>query len=131
MVSLRIGCYAKLSHVLVDALRKFCRVGNDQEDFTTTEAFDSLNTALLDAGLRTRILGHGDKYIASLALSIRFTSEIVQPACRARFGQNLANLTGLTATIAVRDLFSKKATITGGNKRLVEELINFSEQICI
>jgi hypothetical protein len=87
---------------------KFCRVGNDQEDFTPTEAFDSSNTALLDAGLRTRILGRDNKCIASLGLSIKFTSEIVQPACRARFGQNLANLTGLTATIAVRDLLSKR-----------------------
>jgi hypothetical protein len=87
--------------------------------------FDDVGRALRDADLgKDVVFGSAKTYLRNLGISSRFLSEYVEPCTRARFSQNLADVSAFPALMAMRR--AKEASIYGGNARLIERMINLS-----
>ncbi|KAI7127811.1 hypothetical protein KC324_g17366, partial [Hortaea werneckii] len=63
-------------------------------------------------------------YLDQVNVSREFQEEIVRPCVRARLGQDLEQVHGLSALIAAGS--SSTATVVGGSRRLIERLIKLS-----
>ena len=71
-------------------------------------------------------LSSARSYLRDLGLSDEFLNEVVEHYTRARFAQNLDDVRGLSVEIAFREFFSRSASVSGGNYRLVDRLITLS-----
>ncbi|KAI7560663.1 hypothetical protein KC316_g12954 [Hortaea werneckii] len=102
---------------VVSALDKWHR-------FTISQPFDTVQEAIGTLGLLPLISGNAPDYLDQVNVSREFQEEIVRPCVRARLGQDLEEVHGLSALIAAGS--SSAATVVGGNSRLIERLIKLS-----
>ncbi|KAI7511437.1 hypothetical protein KC347_g3389 [Hortaea werneckii] len=89
-----------------------------------TRPIDTVQEALDDLGLLPLITGNAPNYLGHVNVSRKFQEDIVRPCVRARLGQDLEEVHGLSALIATGS--SSTTTIVGGSSRLVERLIKLS-----
>ncbi|KAI7140617.1 hypothetical protein KC343_g7750 [Hortaea werneckii] len=92
--------------------------------FTISQPFDSVQEAMGTLGLLPLISENALDYLDQVNVSRKFQEEIVRPCVRARLGQDLEEVHGLSALIAAGS--SSTATVVGGNSRLIERLIKLS-----
>ncbi|KAG4417391.1 hypothetical protein IFR04_009460 [Cadophora malorum] len=89
--------------------------------------FSNLGSEMDKSGLSAQVLGSARSCLRDLGHSNEFLNEVVEPCTRARFGQNLDGVRGLSAEIAFREFFSRSVSVSGGNCRLVDRLISLSK----
>ncbi|GAB1738075.1 hypothetical protein NU219Hw_g2582t1 [Hortaea werneckii] len=92
--------------------------------FTIFPRFDTVQEAMDTLGLLPLISGNAPDYLDQVNVSREFQEEVVRPCVRARLGQDLEEVHGLSALIAAGS--SSTATVAGGNSRLIERLIKLS-----
>lgn len=92
--------------------------------FTIYQPFDTVQEAMGDLGLLPLVSGNAPDYLDQVNVSREFQEEILRPCVRAKLGQDLEEVHGLSALIAAGS--SSTATVVGGNSRLIERLIKLS-----
>ncbi|KAF1969769.1 hypothetical protein BU23DRAFT_601372 [Bimuria novae-zelandiae CBS 107.79] len=87
--------------------------------------FDNISHGLRDADISEDIaFGSAENYLLELGISPKFLSEYVEPCTRARFSQNLADVSASSALMAARRV--QDASLHRVNARLIEHMINLS-----
>ena len=95
------------------------------KSFADQNTFVSVVDELKRAGLDGHVMDSAKDYLQGLGVGPDFRHDFVQPCTRARFGQNLEETRGLSSLVIGGK--SKATSVGGGNKRLVEHMIERSK----